>query len=245
EKLKIREAILDILYNFDQDIQWYIKRVSANGRKDSKTVAKILREVLEIQIRLLAPFAPHLSEEIWEKLGKSLFVSNTEWPIFDENKINAKAEETEEMIKGLIEDSKNIIKALNMSPKRICYYTADSWKWKAYSKLLEEIEAGNLEFNYLFKKLLQDSEIKIKGKESMELLRKAVDETLKMPKELREKRMKIPMIDEFIALNDALKLFEKEFSSKVELYRESDPKKYDPKNRSKLAKPYRPAIYIE
>ena len=66
-----------------------------------------------------------------------------------------------------------------------------------------------------------------------------------MSKELKEKRMKISFIDEFVALQDALKLFEKEFNSKVELYRESDPEKYDPKNRSKLAKPYRPAIYIE
>jgi leucyl-tRNA synthetase len=245
EKLKIREAILDILYNFDQDIQWYMKRISANNRKNSKTVFKILNEVLEIQIRLLTPFAPHFCEEIWEKLGKSPFVSNAEWPVFNESKINIKAEETEEMIKSLLDDTKRIIKAVNITPKKICYYTADSWKWKAYLKLLKEITTGNIEFNELIKKLFQDPEIEIKGKELIEFLKKTMEEALKMSKELKEKRMKISFIDEFAALQDALKLFEKEFNSKVELYRESDPKKYDPKNRSKLAKPYRPAIYIE
>jgi len=245
EKLKIREAILEILYNLDQDIQWYIKRISANGRKGSKTVAKVLNEVLEVQTRLLAPFAPHFCEEIWEKLGKAPFISNAEWPIFDENKINIKAEEIEEIIKGLIEDTKSIIKATNVSPKRICYYTADSWKWKAYLRLLEEIEAGNLEVNELIKKFFKDPELKTKGKELVEFLKKEFNETLKMPKELKQKRIKISFIDEFIVLKDALKFFEKEFNSKIELYKESDPKKYDPKNRSKLAKPYRPAIYIE
>ena len=33
---------------------------------------------------LLAPFAPHVAEELWEKLGHTTTVCDAEWPIFDE-----------------------------------------------------------------------------------------------------------------------------------------------------------------
>ncbi len=35
-------------------------------------------------VRLLAPYAPHLAEELWEKLGYSESVSNASWPEYDE-----------------------------------------------------------------------------------------------------------------------------------------------------------------
>ncbi len=39
--------------------------------------------VLKTLSQLMMPFAPHLSEEIWEKLGGSGFVSLATWPAFD------------------------------------------------------------------------------------------------------------------------------------------------------------------
>ena len=38
-------------------------------------------------IKILAPFAPHLSEELWEKLENSSSVFNDSWPEYDENMI--------------------------------------------------------------------------------------------------------------------------------------------------------------
>jgi len=45
------------------------------------------RDVIEVLVRLIAPFAPHLAEELWEMLGhdESVFVSG--WPAYDESKI--------------------------------------------------------------------------------------------------------------------------------------------------------------
>ena len=42
------------------------------------------REVLEKLVVLLAPFAPHVSEELWEALGHSGSVSDAAWPAWDE-----------------------------------------------------------------------------------------------------------------------------------------------------------------
>ncbi len=45
-----------------------------------KTVS---RETLEKFVLVLAPFAPHLSEELWERLGHASAVSLAPWPSFD------------------------------------------------------------------------------------------------------------------------------------------------------------------
>jgi len=44
---------------------------------------KISSEVIEKLTLILSPFAPHLSEEIWEKLGHNKTLAYEEWPSFD------------------------------------------------------------------------------------------------------------------------------------------------------------------
>ncbi|MBE6622145.1 MAG: leucine--tRNA ligase [Ruminococcaceae bacterium] len=47
---------------------------------------RLTRDELGIFVRLLAPFTPHICEEIWESLGGKGFVSAAEWPKWDEAK---------------------------------------------------------------------------------------------------------------------------------------------------------------
>ncbi len=46
----------------------------------------LTRDELGIFARLTSPFAPHISEEIWESLGSKGFCSVAEWPKYDESK---------------------------------------------------------------------------------------------------------------------------------------------------------------
>jgi leucyl-tRNA synthetase len=50
---------------------------------ESPGTAPALREAIEILLLMLAPFAPHLSEELWEGIGKEGLVSTMPWPQFD------------------------------------------------------------------------------------------------------------------------------------------------------------------
>jgi leucyl-tRNA synthetase len=43
-----------------------------------------IRDVVLDLIKLLAPFAPHFSEEMWERMGKTTSVFNAKWPEYDE-----------------------------------------------------------------------------------------------------------------------------------------------------------------
>ena len=48
---------------------------------------KMPRPAYEVLIQMLNPFAPHLTEEMWEKLGHSDIMVFEPWPTFDESKL--------------------------------------------------------------------------------------------------------------------------------------------------------------
>ncbi len=55
--------------------------------ENEKPNIKVLREVLENFIIILSPFAPFLSEELWEMIGNKASVQFNSWPNYDENLI--------------------------------------------------------------------------------------------------------------------------------------------------------------
>ena len=60
------------------------------GSSESK---KIWKEVLDKTILMISPFAPHVSDELWEMTGNNEFIFEEEWPNYNEelikeNKIN-------------------------------------------------------------------------------------------------------------------------------------------------------------
>ena len=50
----------------------------------SKKEGGVDKETLETYIILLAPFAPHVSEELWEQFGHTDSVFHATWPEYDE-----------------------------------------------------------------------------------------------------------------------------------------------------------------
>ena len=55
-----------------------------NKLSSSNTLSKKEKSII---IRILSPFAPHLSEELWERIGNSSSVFNHSWPEFDKEMI--------------------------------------------------------------------------------------------------------------------------------------------------------------
>jgi leucyl-tRNA synthetase len=52
--------------------------VGATGKSPT-----VISEALDNLVLMLAPFAPHMSEEMWERLGKSGSLYRAAWPEFD------------------------------------------------------------------------------------------------------------------------------------------------------------------
>ncbi len=70
----------------------FMNEVYANG--------SIAKEDLKVFIRLLAPFAPHICEELWETLGGEGFAAVAPWPEYDEAKTVDKTIEIAVQING-------------------------------------------------------------------------------------------------------------------------------------------------
>ncbi|MDZ7374702.1 MAG: class I tRNA ligase family protein, partial [candidate division KSB1 bacterium] len=51
--------------------------------------AEVLRDAVRTLVLLLAPFAPHLGEELWERIGEMPSVFNHPWPEYDESVLAA------------------------------------------------------------------------------------------------------------------------------------------------------------
>jgi leucyl-tRNA synthetase len=247
DKLAVRKAIHSILYEMDQDFQWYQKRIKAQKEKvERRTVINyVINKVLDAQIRMLAPVAPHTCEELWEILGEKDFVSLSSWPTPDESKIDIRAEESEALIIGLLEDALNIIKATGIKPKKICYYVAAPWKWKTYLKALERSVSAKITQSDLIKDSLKDFDLKAKIKEVAEFASKIVDEVNRIPEEKKQRLIQIGVLNEGQILKEAEDFFKEELKAEIYFYNEEDPERYDPKKKARVAKPYRPAIYIE
>ncbi|MCL6578087.1 MAG: leucine--tRNA ligase, partial [Candidatus Bathyarchaeota archaeon] len=242
-KLAVRKAIHTAIYELDQDFQWYQKRTAK--QKENSVKAYVTGEVLDTQIRMLAPIAPHMCEELWEMMGKRNFVSTSSWPTPDETKVDIIAEENEALIMNVLEDTANIIKATGIKPKKICYYTAASWKWKAYSKALEESVSGKIQQRDLMKELMANPDLRTKAEKLAKFVNQILEEVNHMPEERKKKLTQIGIINESQTLKEAENFFKKELNAEIDIYDEESAERYDPKGRAQLAKPYRPAIYIE
>jgi len=238
ENLKTRTAAEIAFFEVWNDIRWYLRRVD-------KPNPKTLKKVADVWVRLLAPFTPHICEEMWRLLKRKGFISVAEWPVYDKEKVDVAAEESEDIIRSLINDTLNIMEATKKTPKRICYYVAADWKWKVYLEILRKALSARVEIRDMMRALMKDQELREKAKKISAYVGKLLPEINVMSEDQKRRRVKAKRIDEEALLNEAKELFEKEFKAEILIYNEDDSKRYDPMNRANLAKPYRPAIYIE
>jgi len=247
DKLAVRKAIHSILYELDRDFQWYQRRIAKQKekRKRESITAYVFNEVLDAQLRMLAPFTPHTCEEMWELTGGKGFVSLTSWPIADESKIDIKAEEHESLIMDLLEDTQNIIKATGITPNKICYYVAAPWKRKVYLRALEKSTYGEVKLNELMKELAAEEDLKENLKEIAKSASKIAKEVSRMLEKRRENMLRIKAFNEKETIEDARDFLLERFKAQIMVYDEKDGRRYDPKQRAVMSVPYRPAIYIE
>lgn len=74
-------------------------------------------EALRILLRLLSPFAPHLSEELWKRVGFEGFASREPWPVHDESLLVESEVEMPVQVNGKLRD--RILVAVTASREEI------------------------------------------------------------------------------------------------------------------------------
>ncbi|MFB5610821.1 MAG: leucine--tRNA ligase [Nitrosopumilaceae archaeon] len=242
EKMRLREALHDNLFSFEGDLQWYFKRVRAKGRTGYENV---LHEIHSKRVAMLSPFAPHIAEEIWEKLENEGLVSESSWPEVSAGVIDPNAIQSEELLKGVMDDISNILKVTKITPKKITIYTASSFKSKAYHFILEKVMAGQTNMGQIMKDLIANPETS-EIKKNPDFVQKTIKDILSEPTEIRKSKLESGEFDEKgLISNELISLAKADFGADVSVFSESDSDIYDPKGKARHARPFKPAILIE
>ena len=238
DELKTRTALSIALFEVWNDLRWYIQR-------KGNTNAKAVSEVVKVWLKMLTPFAPFQCEELWSQTGDGGFISVAHWPIYEEAKIDVAAEEQENLIIDILSDTANILKAMKIMPKHVCYYAAAQWKWQVYLKILERTLTGEAKIGDLMKEFAADKELKPHMKDVASLVPKIIKSLTKVPSDRKANLLKIKVVDEKTIIEGAVSFFKERFNAQVSVYNENEEKRYDPKNRAAMAMPNQPAIFIE
>ena len=156
---------LDKIYNFmwNEFCDWYIEmakvRLYGEDEKEKVQVSYVLNEVFTNCLKLLHPFMPFITSEIYDNLvsyeDKELMVSR--WPTIDLSEDNLsfkydKQEETIEKIKEIIVEIRNIRNTKNIHPTKKSELILVTEK---YEKELKEAEGVLLKLGFANKAKIQ------------------------------------------------------------------------------------------
>ncbi|MEA3378655.1 MAG: leucine--tRNA ligase [Nanoarchaeota archaeon] len=130
-----RSAIQKAYFEFSRAIKWYLRRVK------NKPNNKLLNSALETQLLMLTPFTPHICEEIWSKLNKRGFISNAEWPNYEEKKIDERKEYSEIFVNNVMTDIIQVKKLAKLDKiKKITFFISEDWKFFFFERLKKEFK---------------------------------------------------------------------------------------------------------
>ena len=231
-RMQTRRAVQNAFYHMMNDMKWYERRGGMSARRD----------ILDAWVRLMAPFTPHLCEEIQERAGKD-FISLAKFPEADISLIDRGAELAEEITGNTLRDIEEIIRLIRIKPKRVILYTAASWKKKVLIKAIMMRKDGILDMKNLMNALMSDPAMRQYGKEVPKFAQKTITDVQGMEIELMNSLREVDF-DEKKALYEAVDFLSREIGCNIEIYSADEPG-YDPQGKSKQAAPMRPAIFIE
>ena len=151
EKYEIGVAA-DKLYNFiwEEFCDWYIEmvkpRLYSEDNSTKEAALYTLKTVLETSLKLLHPYMPFVTEEIYCTLNKSAkSIMIEQWPEYKEAFSYTKEEESVEVIKDAVRIIRNVRAGMNVPPskKAMVYIVTKN------DKIAEIFEDGKLFFQTL------------------------------------------------------------------------------------------------
>ncbi len=228
EEFQTRKAAINAFFELNNVLKWYRQR-SEDLNKE------IVEEVLDAQIRMMAPFIPHICEELWEETGHGGFVSQTSWPEAREELVDPEIEFGEELVKGAIEDTKDIIGLVDEF-EEIVLIVAEEWKRKAVKKIKSHFdEHGEIDIGELMDKLSSNENLK----RYMQDISGMVQDFKQNPGELPS--LILESTEEEEVLESGKKFIGDKFDAEVKVVSEEE----SDHEKASRAMPGRPAIILE
>ncbi|MBR9677557.1 leucine--tRNA ligase [Candidatus Woesearchaeota archaeon] len=195
---------------------------------------EVSKATLEKFLKLLHPFCPHITEELWEKIGNKPFISLENWPKFDASKIDLEVEAAQDLVDQTRKDILHIKSLLSLKGfKKVKVIVAQEYKYQMFKIVKKQLEKTR-DPTIILKELM-NTDLKEYGKEISKSLGRLISDPSKLPSIILGDTAEIK------ALNNAKTILEKEFNTSIEIIKEVDSKE----SKSGNAMPGKPAIIIE
>lgn len=190
------------------------------------------RVCAEALAKLLAPFAPHLSEEAFETLGMKGFASLTPWPKPDKKMVDDEALLAESMVDAVATDVSHIKQLAKIEkPRKVTLFVAPAWKWAVMQGILSSLDKPD--FGAAMKLASGMEGTKAHSKELPGVV-KAVTQKFHDLKTLK-------CVNELKILSDSREIMSSELGCEVEILDASS----SDSERAQKAFPLKPAILVE
>ncbi len=228
ENMLYKSAVKAALLDTQNALKWYSRR------KGGVLGRKSMERFVELQTLMMAPFTPHICEEIWHLLGKNESVCVQKLPEQESIVIDEEAILKEGYLEDVIRDVDEIVHVTGISPGKIHIYTSEPWKGMLLSYELagrkdeeerRKITAGvsKARIDRFYRKFAFE-----KGQGKLQL------------------RMKVSgAFSEKAFLLSSLPFLERELKASVSILQADEPVLHDPAGRSSNSFPGRPAIFVE
>ncbi|HEB54625.1 MAG TPA: leucine--tRNA ligase [bacterium] len=116
----------------------------------TKAIDKLSRDQVLRFVQLLNPFAPHLSEELWQRLGGEGSLSYAPWPTWDEAML---VDDEVELAVQVLGKVRARVRVANNAPKDevLAAARAAAAKWLAGKRVVKEVVVPNKLVNFVAK----------------------------------------------------------------------------------------------
>jgi len=156
DNVRFKSALLTGFFDLHRHLKWYTRRT------DGKYNKALINKYIETQIKHLAPFTPHICEEMWAFIGGKGFVANAPWPTFDKKKIDSDFELAESLISQVKIDVNQVEKLAQIEASYSELYTPPLWKYTLMDSLRKVLQKTR-DFKEILNKVMT-KELKQHGK---------------------------------------------------------------------------------
>lgn len=224
EEFQTRKAGLNGFFELNSLINRYRERSQKLNRD-------VINELVETQVKLMAPFTPHICEELWTEIENDGFVSEAEWPEADESLINQDVEAAERLVEDVKSDIRELENLVD-NYENIKIILADDSKRNLFSKLKSMI-GERPEFGDAMQQLIEETD------SSPEEIESYLKDYLNSPGELPEKVFSLENEKEILDENE--NYLEEKFDTWIDIEKESE----SDSDKASRAEPGKPAIVME
>ena len=206
-----------------------------NRYRESEVNKGVYKEALRNLALLTAPFAPHLAEEVWEKLGNKKMISLENWPEYDQSRIDPKAEYAEEISSRIVSDVGKILELGRIKqPKKVTVISPSGWKYSLMRTLILTISETR-DVKAVMQTCMDEEHVKAHGKEAAGIIQALLKDNSRIPK------IVLTPEEESEAYKNAAEMLKREYGTETEIVPEAE----SGDAKSGKALPGKPAIIVK